>query len=106
MREIVLFGRRLRSLRKSRQFTQEALGGKAGLSYKYVGAIERGEENPSLEVIAKLGAALGVEIREMFEFEHEETNPEKLRKKLSQLLREADEKVLQQAVKLLRVLKT
>ncbi|MBI4680030.1 MAG: helix-turn-helix transcriptional regulator [Nitrospirae bacterium] len=30
-------------------FTQEELGEKAGLSYKFVGEIERGEVNPSLD---------------------------------------------------------
>lgn len=106
MREIVLFGRRLRSLRKVRQFTQEALGEKAKLSYKYIGACERAEENPSLKVISKLAKALGIELRDLFEFEHEETDPGKLRKKMNRLLRDADDEVLQQALKLLRALIT
>ncbi|MBI4378760.1 MAG: helix-turn-helix domain-containing protein [Nitrospinae bacterium] len=36
-------------MRKSRGFTQEELGEKAGLSYKFIGELERGEENVSLD---------------------------------------------------------
>lgn len=99
-----LFGRRLRRLRSQRRLTQQALGDKAGLSYKYVGAIERGEENPSLKVVAKLATALRLELGDLFEFEHEETEPAQLKRKLDRLLKEADVATLQQAVKLLRAI--
>ena len=99
-----LFGRRLRALRETRKLTQQQLGDQADLSFKYVGAIERGEENPSLKVITKLAAALGVEPYDLFVFDHEETSPTTLRKKLNGLLKEADVANLQQAVKLLRAL--
>jgi len=99
-----LLGRRLRSLREAQGLTQQELGDKAALSFKYLGAIERGEENPSLKVISKLASALGVELRELFEFEHEETSPAQLKKKLDRLLKSADVGTLQQAVKLMRAL--
>ena len=99
-----LFGRRLRSLREARSLTQQQLGERAEVSYKYVGAIERGEENPSLRVLVALAAALGIEIRDLFEFEHEETTSAALKKQLNHLLKEADVASLQQAVKLLRAL--
>jgi len=99
-----LFGRRLRRLREARQLTQQELGEQADLSFKYLGAIERGEENPSLKVITKLAGALGVEPFEMFIFEHEETSLPKLRQMLNGLLKDADQATLQQAVKLLRAL--
>lgn len=99
-----LFGRRLRSLRTARSLTQQELGDKASLSFKYLGAIERGEENPSLKVIGRLADALEVAPRDMLVFEHEETAPAALKKQLNRLLREADASSLQQAVKLLRAL--
>lgn len=55
------FGRKLRQMRKERGFTQEELGEKAGVCYKYIGEIERGEKNPTLLVIYKIAAALKVE---------------------------------------------
>ena len=99
-----LFGRRLRSLREVRGLTQQQLGEAAEVSYKYVGAIERGEENPSLRVLVSLACALDVELRDLFEFEHEERSPTALKKQLNHLLKEADVANLQQAVKLLRAL--
>lgn len=99
-----LFGRRLRHLRTNRGVTQQQLGDKAELSFKYLGAIERGEENPSLRVIGQLSVALGVEPRDMLVFEHEETTSAALKKQLNHLLKEADVARLQQAVKLLRAL--
>ena len=104
MDELALFGARLRSLRDARGLTQQRLGELADVSYKYLGAIERGEENPSLKVISRLAGALGVELRDLFEFEHEETSAATLRKKLNGLLKEAEVADLQQAVKLVRAL--
>jgi len=100
----VLFGRRIRSLREARRLTQQELGEKAGLSYKYIGAIERGRENPTLRVAGKLADALEMEIRDVFELEHEQASPATLRKTATALLKEADEHTLRQAVKLLRAL--
>jgi transcriptional regulator with XRE-family HTH domain len=99
-----LFGRRVRSLRKDEGLTQEELADRAGINYKYLGAVERGEENPSLKIISSIAAGLGVEVRDLFELEHEETSPAKLRKKLDSLLKDADQATLQQAVKLIRAL--
>jgi len=86
-----LLGRRIRALRKSKNLTQEQLGGKAGINYKHLGAIERGDENPSLSVLDRIAGALGVEILELFRFQHEETDPVKLRKIIADLVK--DEKV-------------
>jgi len=60
------FGRRVRELRKAREFSQEELAHRAGLHYTYVGGIERGERNPALVNIGKIAAALGVSPAELF----------------------------------------
>lgn len=67
----LLFGRRLRALRKLRMFTQEKLGERASVSGKLVGQIERGLGNPTLDVIVGLAAALDVEAAAMLQFEEE-----------------------------------
>jgi transcriptional regulator with XRE-family HTH domain len=54
----VLFGRRLRQLRLNAGLSQEELADKAGLDRSYVGGVERGERNISLENICKIAAAL------------------------------------------------
>lgn len=54
------FGRNLRAARKARGLTIEKLAHDAGLSYSYVGAVERGERNPTFLIAEQLSDALQV----------------------------------------------
>jgi DNA-binding XRE family transcriptional regulator len=54
------FGARLRELRQKAKLTQEALALNSGLDRSYVGQVERGERNVSLENIARLADALDI----------------------------------------------
>ena len=67
----ILFGKRLRVLRKQRDWTQEKLADEAGLDRTYLASIERGERNVSLMNIMKLSHALEVFPGELFKFEKE-----------------------------------
>jgi transcriptional regulator with XRE-family HTH domain len=64
-----LLGRRLRALRKLRKLTQEKLGERARLSGKFVGEVERGVGNPSLDALVRLAGALDVDLGELVRFE-------------------------------------
>lgn len=55
-----VFGKRVRELRKERGLSQVELAAKVGIDRSYMGFLERGERNPSLEVIAKIAEALNV----------------------------------------------
>jgi transcriptional regulator with XRE-family HTH domain len=89
-----LLGRRIRYLRNLRGMTQEQLGDKADVNYKYLGAIERGEKNPATDNLAKIAGALDVKLHEIFTFEHEIEDTQLLKKKIDDLLKDASIKEL------------
>lgn len=57
----ILFARNLRGVRQARGLSQEKLADLAGLHRTYVGSVERGETNISIDNIEKLAAALGID---------------------------------------------
>jgi len=60
------FGERLRDIRKAKGISQEKLGDLSGLHRTYIGAIERGEQNVSVDNIAKIAKALKIKQSELF----------------------------------------
>jgi transcriptional regulator with XRE-family HTH domain len=53
----VSFGKRVRSLRRSNDFTQEQLAATIGCSTEYISRIERGLASPSFEILSALANA-------------------------------------------------
>jgi transcriptional regulator with XRE-family HTH domain len=51
----------LRRIRHDKQLTQEELADSAGLSARYIGAIERADVSASVTVLGQIADALGVE---------------------------------------------
>jgi transcriptional regulator with XRE-family HTH domain len=49
----------LRRKRRDQQMTQEELAERAGLSARYIGAIERGDVSASVTVLGRIAEALG-----------------------------------------------
>jgi transcriptional regulator with XRE-family HTH domain len=60
-------GLRIRGLREKANISQEALGQIAGLHRTYIGAIERGERNPSVLSLKKIADALKVTLGDLFD---------------------------------------
>lgn len=63
-----LFGDRVRELRQKRGWSQEEFAAKAELDRSYIGCIERGERNVSIENICKVAVALAVSPAALFEW--------------------------------------
>jgi len=61
-----LFRNRVKEIRKEANLSQEELGDRAGLHPSYIGGIERGERNLSIENIEKIALGLKVDIKELF----------------------------------------
>ncbi|MBO9484449.1 helix-turn-helix transcriptional regulator [Salinisphaera sp. G21_0] len=64
------FGNRLREIRQEQCLTQEELSHRAGLNRTYIGDIERGEKNITLGSMNKLAKALGIKLRDFFDWEY------------------------------------
>ncbi|WP_053376059.1 helix-turn-helix domain-containing protein [Paenibacillus sp. FJAT-27812] len=63
-----LIGQRIRQLRKAKNLTQEELGEKADLQSQYIGGVERGERNISLETLEKIIVGLKMTPAKFFAF--------------------------------------
>lgn len=62
----VAVGRRIRDLRRVRQFSLEGVASRTDLSIGFLSQIERGLSSPSLRVLATLADVLGVGIAALF----------------------------------------
>jgi transcriptional regulator with XRE-family HTH domain len=58
-------GHAIREARKAQGYTQEAFALAAGLDRSYMGAIERGKFNLTLETLLKITAELGISASEL-----------------------------------------
>lgn len=66
----IKFGKRLKELRKSKGITQEQIAEIVNIEPPNISKIECGMHFPQPEKIEKIANALGVEIKDLFEFEH------------------------------------
>lgn len=56
-----VFGQNVRERRQAKGITMEAFAHDVGLSYSYVGELERGRRNPTLRVVERIATALAVD---------------------------------------------
>lgn len=61
-------GMKIRIERIKRNLSQEELAEMANLSRPTIGAIERGENSPSVDTVQAIADAFGLTIQEMFNF--------------------------------------
>ena len=62
-----ILGQRIRNYRTEKGLSQEKLAELSGCHPSYIGQIERGEKNATIESIEKISAALNVSLSTLFE---------------------------------------
>ncbi len=58
-------GENIRYLRKQRGLSQEQLALHADITPSYMGQVERGEKNPTVDVLSKIAQALGLSLERL-----------------------------------------
>ncbi|WP_029457189.1 helix-turn-helix domain-containing protein [Solidesulfovibrio alcoholivorans] len=99
-----VFGKRIRSLRRAKDLTQEQVAERAGLSLQSVGEIERGRGNPTLVNIERLSAALGEDLTTLFDLGDVKLSKEQAQQELLELLNRATEEQVRAILTMVRVL--
>ena len=62
-----ILGQRIRNYRTANSLSQEKLAELSGCHPTYIGQIERGEKNATIESIEKISAALKISLSKLFE---------------------------------------
>ncbi|HAT9397969.1 helix-turn-helix domain-containing protein [Legionella pneumophila] len=62
---LVKIGKKIREIRKAKGYSQEDFAAQAQLGRTYMGRIERGEQNMSIQTLIRIGLVLKVEIGEL-----------------------------------------
>ncbi len=102
MDDRVMLGRRIKELRKARGLSQEALAEKMDGHPKYLGSVERGEQNPTIEFLMKLAVALKVDLVSLFNFQWQKMSEVELKRRLDAMVEKADLERLREILALMK----
>jgi len=101
MGDKLLIGKKIKRLRNRLGLTQDKLAEQVNINPKYLSNIERGLENPTLDTLLRLAISLKVELWEML-LPDKELSSDALKKKIKNLLDEANGERLQMVIRLLQ----
>ena len=62
-----IIGQRIRNYRTQKGLSQEKLAELAGCHPTYIGQLERGEKNATLECVGKIASAMDISLSELFD---------------------------------------
>ena len=62
-----IIGQRIRNYRTQKGLSQEKLAELAGCHPTYIGQLEHGEKNATLESVEKIASAMGISLSELFD---------------------------------------
>ena len=95
-----MIGLRIKDIRIKKGFTQEQLAEKININSKYLSSIERGMENPTLNILIKLSESLNVNFNNIF-YQIEIEDSAKRKSMINSILNEADDNQLKLVYKIL-----
>lgn len=98
------FAHVIKSARENGKHSQEAIAAAANISEKYYGEIERGLKTPGIVVAQKIAAALKIPPCQIFSINYCPNMNRELVKGLEEILTGIDEKNLERAIKILKIL--
>jgi transcriptional regulator with XRE-family HTH domain len=98
--ELRLLGAAIRQLRRKHRLTQQEVAKRSQIHYQFLGGIERGTENPTLDVLGRIARALSVSLPELFSYTPDEVTPAQIRKRLIEAIRRCSDS---EAVRLYRL---
>ncbi len=101
--QLILLGARIRKLRQIKGWTQQELGERAEISYKYLGDIERGKENPTVNVLVKIADAFEIELSELLLSEQGTGSRKQIKTEITEILDVLPDDVLKKILLVLRV---
>jgi len=104
MNEAEKFGQLLRATRKARKLGLAQVAEKVDIGVKHLGRIERGEKQPSFELIVDLASEMNVSPALLFDFESLQMDEKALRTQLRGLLEKRDAKELLKAKRVLKII--
>lgn len=98
------FGTLVRTSRKSKGLKAWQVAEKVEIDAKHLGRIERGEKQPSFDLIIALARVLDVSPSKLFEFDVASTDHKTVRKQIDTELRDRNDRDLQRAREVLKLL--
>ncbi len=98
-----LFGRRLKEIRRSKNFTQEQLAETVGIEPKQICRIENGTCFTTFEKLEKIAQTLNVDIHEFFIYKHKKPK-DALVKEMNKIFENASDEKIEIIYKIVTVL--
>ena len=84
--QLQALGRRINELRKEKKLTQGELAEQSDLTTNYIGKIERGEAQPTLEALLSIAEALKANPSTLFAHLDQSPTKDEAKKKIRELL--------------------
>ena len=84
--QLQAIGRRIQETRKERKITQGGLAERANLTPNYIGKIERGESQPTLEALLAIADALRVSPSNLFVYLDRSQSKDEIKATIKELL--------------------